>query len=124
MEAHWSQRAAIPANLLLAHLRPDLSAAQHKVLLHHNAAYLGLSRCSFGLRGQMASAVRSEAEVRRLMALCKIARTCTRGMFCERAIRCPKGSSTGNHRTAPVASAAFWQSDLGQVNICGSSMLS
>jgi hypothetical protein len=76
----WLQRSAIPAKLLLAHLRPDISAAQQRSLLNHNAEYLGFARCTFGRRGQPASAVRSEPEVRRLMALCQVARECTRVM--------------------------------------------
>ncbi len=64
MEAHWSQRSAIPAKLLLAHLRPDLSAAQQQPLLNNHAAYRGLSLCSFGRRGPPASAVRREADGR------------------------------------------------------------
>ncbi len=51
MKAHWSKRSAIPAKLLLAHLRPDLSALQQQSLLNNYAAYLGLSRCTFGRRG-------------------------------------------------------------------------
>jgi hypothetical protein len=91
MEAYWSQHSAIPAKQLLAHFRPDLSAAQQRSLLGIDAAYLGFSRCSFGRRGQPVRAIRNDAELRSLMAVCKVARKHMRVMSCERAIRCPKG---------------------------------
>ncbi len=72
-----------------------LTVLQHssdRFYLHHNAEYLAFPRCSFGRRGQPASAVRSEAEVRRLMALCKVLRECTRVRICQRACGpVPKG---------------------------------
>ncbi len=57
---------------------------------------MGVSPCSFGRRGHPASAVRSEADVRRLMALCKVARKCTGVMFCQRVRRCRRPCSRCN----------------------------
>ena len=88
MEAYWAQRSAIPAKELLAHLRSELSAKQQRSLLDINSAYLGFSLCSFGRRGQPVRAIRNEADVRSLMAVCNVARKHTRVMSWPNGQRC------------------------------------